>query len=267
MNPESTQALTALAKLTEVQKRPRESLEAWRALAAINDEEVDAHRGMGRSLMALGLYKKAIPEFERALQIGGKDDSKTMNLLAMAQLRDGDASSAIATLNEALEHNDDLVTRNNLGFTYIMAGENSKAIQVLEEVAKNPKSTAQQRQNLALAYGLAGRDEDARATALQDLPPDAVANNLKTYRMMREKISGHATPVYTKPLTAKEKKAAAKAAKGPKQIKVDTALAPAVKPEAKPVAAPAAPSPEAIPLGTGFDASFEAPERATPSKR
>jgi tetratricopeptide (TPR) repeat protein len=242
-HPDSVSSLKGLAKLYEAQDKPREALETWRAIVALDENSAEAHRGMGRDMMAMGLYPKAIESLKRSHEIGGEDDLKTVNLLAMAQLRGGQPNDAIATLEEAVKSNDDLATKNNLGFAYVMAGELNKAIPLLEEVSKNPKATSQQRQNLALAYGLAGREEDARAIALQDLPPAAVANNLKTYRVMRDKLNGKATPVIEparpkkkvrKPVVKKE--AAPVAAPAPAPV----TAAPVVPAPAPPAAAPAA---------------------------
>jgi Flp pilus assembly protein TadD len=189
-DPESVPALRGLARLYEAQDRPREALESWRAIAAIDDKFAEAHRGMGRNLMTMKLYPKAIEALQKAHALGGEDDLKTMNLLAVAYLRSGQEEKAIDTLKEATSKSDDLDTRNNLGFAYIMAGQIGAAITVLEDVVLDSKATSQQRQNLALAYGLAGREEDARALALQDLPPKAVEKNLKSYREMRSQILG-----------------------------------------------------------------------------
>ncbi|HVY13374.1 MAG TPA: tetratricopeptide repeat protein, partial [Alphaproteobacteria bacterium] len=247
-NPKSPSALTGLAKLFEAQGRPREALEAWRSLAALDDGNIEAHRGIGRNLMSVGLYAKAIPELIKASQLGGEDDLKSINLLAMAQLRGGDPAGSIDTLKNALAKHEDLITRNNLGFAYIMAGDTNSAITVLEPVAKDPSATAQQRQNLALAYGLAGRDEDARAIALQDLPPAAVANNLKTYKALRDKLAGKAEPVIEtkKPHRKKPRVAKKEAPASATPVSAPAAQAPAAAPTAEPApqAAPAAAAPE-----------------------
>ncbi|MBI3419696.1 MAG: hypothetical protein HY053_06155 [Proteobacteria bacterium] len=242
-NPHSVPALTGLAKIQEKQARPREALDAWRKLVALDEGNSEAHRGMGRNMMAMGLYKQAISELERAHQIGGDDDLKTVNLLAMAQLRSGNVEKSIVTLKEAVEdHGDDLITRNNLGFAYVMAGDFPTAIATLEAVAKDPQATAQQRQNLALAYGLAGRQEDARAMALQDLPPEAVANNLRIYSQMRDRMLGKvsADPVIVK--KAKKKKPAVKKEEPkPEEPKKEEPK----KEEPKAEAAPVSPAPAA----------------------
>ena len=76
---------------------------------------------------------------------------------------------------------------NNLGFTYILAGRLSDAITLFEKLTDDPRATVQHRQNLALAYGLAGREDDARKIAMQDLPRSAVEKNILSYRAMRGK--------------------------------------------------------------------------------
>ncbi len=237
-NPKSIAARTGLARMSEAENRPREALKAWRAIAAAEQDNAEAQRGIGRSLMALGLYPAAIRHLERARKLGGEGGLRAANLLAMAQIRNGDGQKAIQTLTGALKEHDDLNTRNNLGFAYVMTGKLGMAIPILEDIIKDSKATVQHRQNLALAYGLAGREDDARALALQDLPPKAVANNLKAYRALRAKLRKEkAKSVAGK--NRKNKKKKAKKAKAPKPAPVIAKPAgPAPKP---PEAAPASP--------------------------
>jgi Flp pilus assembly protein TadD len=253
-NPKSISALKGLAKLYEAQDRPREALDSWRAVVAIDESDAEARRGMGRDFLAMGLYPKAIEALTKAHELGSgtPEDLKTVNLLAMAQLRGGDPNGAIDTLETAIKDNDDLATKNNLGFAYVMAGDLNKAIPILEEVVKDPKCTVQQRQNLALAYGLAGREEDARAIALQDLPPAAVANNLKSYREMRDKLNGKATPVVETP---KPKK---KAAPKKKSAAVPAASVPAPA-GSVPAAAPTPAPVTSVPVPPPAPAAMPAP--------
>ena len=49
-------------------------------------------------------------------------------------------------------------------------------------------ATANTRGNLALVYGLAGRERDASATLAVDLNPSQIQNNLAYYRTLREML-------------------------------------------------------------------------------
>jgi Flp pilus assembly protein TadD len=64
-------------------------------------------------------------------------------------------------------------------------GEYGEAIAMLERAVQDPTATARVRQNLALAYGLAGEREAAERVAGLDLDDAAVAHNLSYYDLLR----------------------------------------------------------------------------------
>ncbi len=57
---------------------------------------------------------------------------------------------------------------------------------MLERAAQDPAATPRIRQNLALAYGLAGQRDAAERMAGLDLDEAAVANNLSYYDLLRQ---------------------------------------------------------------------------------
>ena len=67
-----------------------------------------------------------------------------------------------------------------------MAGDPRAAIATLRPIVDGPAATARARQNLAVAYGLAGDVDAARRLAQLDLQPDDVASNLAFLGMLRE---------------------------------------------------------------------------------
>ena len=56
---------------------------------------------------------------------------------------------------------------------------------MLRELVRDSEATARTRGNLALVYGLAGRDREAAATLAGDLPPGEIQQNLAYYRELR----------------------------------------------------------------------------------
>ncbi|MBY0429246.1 MAG: hypothetical protein K2Q32_08510, partial [Alphaproteobacteria bacterium] len=85
----------------------------------------------------------------------------------------------------------------------------------------DPRVTVQHRQNLALAYGVAGRENDARKIALQDLPRASVEKNIATYRKMREKIMGIKSEAAPKPAPVKKPETKKAQPKKPAEKKVE----------------------------------------------
>lgn len=59
----------------------------------------------------------------------------------------------------------------DVGLAYALAGQSPRAIELLEAAAREPGAGARIRQNLALAYALAGDWQKARTTAAQDVSP------------------------------------------------------------------------------------------------
>jgi Flp pilus assembly protein TadD len=205
VNPESIAALKGMAHVAELRERPQEALQSYREIIRLDGENETAHLGVARNLMTLGLYDKAIDQLEKFRGIKG-DSPEILNMMGMAYTRaensPGHFDKAIETFKTSLALDPDrLTTRNNLGFTYILAGHIPEAIELLEKLVEDPRATVQYRQNLALAYGIAGREADARAMALQDLPRSAVKKNLESYHTMREKILGlkHSPASHTAP--------------------------------------------------------------------
>ena len=75
-----------------------------------------------------------------------------------------------------------------------LAGQPAEGVRILREVAGLPGASPRVRQNLALAYGLLGRDDDARAILQIDLPPNEVDDNLRYYRTLRQRLAGGRQP-------------------------------------------------------------------------
>ena len=80
------------------------------------------------------------------------------------------------------------VLMSNLGLSLGLSGRSGEAITILRELVRDGAATANTRGNLALVYGLAGRERDASATLAVDLNPSQIQNNLAYYRTLREML-------------------------------------------------------------------------------
>lgn len=81
---------------------------------------------------------------------------------------------------------DDQAAANNLGLALMADGDPAGALAVLAPLAKDPPSAMPVlRHNLAMAYGFLGRDGEARALLVLDLPPEAVESDMKYYGWLR----------------------------------------------------------------------------------
>ena len=76
---------------------------------------------------------------------------------------------------------DSMLLRNNLGLSLALSGKHAEAIEMLRAVADEPGAKARNRQNLALAYGLAGDLTAAERISRLDPDEESVQNNLSYF--------------------------------------------------------------------------------------
>ena len=74
-----------------------------------------------------------------------------------------------------------MLLRNNLGLSLALSGQYAEAIELLRAIVDEPGAKARNRQNLALAYGLAGDLTAAERISRLDLDEEAVQNNLSYF--------------------------------------------------------------------------------------
>ncbi len=183
--PEDVQPLIALADVLWQEKKAAESakiLEHAHRLDANNDTVL---RNLGRAYVALNEPVKAQNAYLNALQID-PNSARTLNGLAISYDLAGDHETAQEHYRAglALEPNN-VDIKNNLAYSHLTAKNYNEAIKILEGLVKHPAATSRQRNNLALAYGLVGRDEDAKLALAVDHAPAQVERNIKTYEQMR----------------------------------------------------------------------------------
>jgi len=139
----------------------------------------------GRALVALKRPRDAIEQFRTAIGLD-PNDGRAFNGLGVALDQAGDHDSARQAYLDGLRiAPDHFGLKNNLAFSMLLAGEFADAVSRFEEVAGHPQATARTRQNLALAYGLAGDMANAKAVATQDLGEAELRNNLAAYDRLR----------------------------------------------------------------------------------
>lgn len=74
---------------------------------------------------------------------------------------------------------------SNLGLSYGLGGAPDQGIVILRELVRDAEANAQTRRNLALVYGLSGREREAAATLQGDLTAQQIEQNLAYYRELR----------------------------------------------------------------------------------
>jgi Flp pilus assembly protein TadD len=106
--------------------------------------------------------------------------------LALAQIGLGDGAAAVATLDRVAE----TAPAGDVGLAYALAGKTERAIGILEPAARAPGADGRVRQNLALAYALAGDWAKARTTAAQDVAPADLQGRLQAWAALANPGAG-----------------------------------------------------------------------------
>ncbi|MEM9880192.1 MAG: SPOR domain-containing protein [Pseudomonadota bacterium] len=176
--------------------------------------------GLGQSLLAIGQNGAAAKVFVKAANAGGgaralrglaqaqlylqqpglaietaraavqedPNDPKALSILGVAMDVYGDHQGAMSVYSDAARRfPGSLAIKSNYGLSLVMAGDIEAGIEQLEEVVRDPRATARDRQNLAMAYALAGDMERATALAAIDLDVSGVRANLLYADLLRAK--------------------------------------------------------------------------------
>jgi len=192
--PKNYAALKGLSSVLEQWGDTAGAAEIYGQAVAAWPKDAGLHRGYGKVLIALDRPAEAKAQFEAALD-EDSDDLKAHSGLGIAYDYLGDHRKAQKEYELILDREpENLATINNLAYSEILMHRYSSAIKRLEPLYMNPAATAALRQNLALAYGLSGMDEDAARVAALDLSPEKVFQNLDYYRRKRAELTVDAAP-------------------------------------------------------------------------
>lgn len=175
--PKAERKSLQLAALAEQALRDKKPLDAVTAAeqAVTLDPRNAAYRGLlGRAYLQAGRFQSAEESFGIALtldaSLGRPAVTRALALIAL-----GRSVEAKAALLDARGR----VPESDIGLGLALAGERDQAIAILEDVVRAPNATARARQNLALAYALAGRWNDAHAMASRDVPANQLTARLR----------------------------------------------------------------------------------------
>ncbi len=172
-----------------------EAADAWTEALFLEPKNVAALTGYGVSLTGLNQPHLALAKYEAAAEVlidpegvvpETFDERAMRNGLGVVYDMLGDAGRAQQSYRAGLRLDPrDLNLSNNLGLSLALSGEYEAAIDILSDVVEHPRAGAKHRLNLALAYGLAGRSEEAAQVARIDLDEQLVRQNLSYYHVIR----------------------------------------------------------------------------------
>lgn len=142
--------------------------EAEIAVAARPDHA--AYRALlGRVYLAAGRFASAEAALRDTLTLDAAD-GRTALSLALAETAQGDWAGA----RETLKAHQAIIAPTDRGLAFALAGDPVLAVDILTNAARAPDADAKTRQNLALSLALAGRWNEAKIVASQDVAPQDV---------------------------------------------------------------------------------------------
>ncbi|HEX8535021.1 MAG TPA: tetratricopeptide repeat protein [Allosphingosinicella sp.] len=197
---------------------------------------------LGDLYLKSGRFLSAENAFTDVLSLYEGNPRATLSL-ALAQIAQGKSRDAIAHLDSVAGS-----APADAGLAYALAGQPQRAIELLEGAARAPGANARVRQNLALAYAVAGDWQKARVTASQDLSPEEVGKRMQQWASFANPTTAYlqvATLLGTTPVQDSGQPVRLSLAQpGPQQPAYAEAQAPAPAPEPQaPVEVAEAPAP------------------------
>jgi D-alanyl-D-alanine carboxypeptidase len=124
------------------------------------------YRGLlGNAYFAGGRFASAEAAYKDSLAIYSSQPQVILKL-ALVEIAQGKNQQALAFL----EAGRDQLDASDYGLALALAGQPRNAVHVLDAAAHDPAADSRVRQNLALAYALAGDWTQARTVASQDVP-------------------------------------------------------------------------------------------------
>lgn len=130
---------------------------------------------LGDLYLKNGRFLSAEMAFNDVLRLDATN-ARAQFSLALAEIAQGKGYEAEARL-EALTG----TAPADVGLAFALAGQPERAIALLEPAARTPGAAARVRQNLALAYAIAGDWQRAEVTAAQDLSPAELPARLQQW--------------------------------------------------------------------------------------
>ncbi|ODN65599.1 hypothetical protein [Methylobrevis pamukkalensis] len=142
----------------------------------------------GKALAANGSFQQALTVI-RGAQRADRPDWALLSAegAILDQIGQGDAARRIYLRALSIVPDEPSVL-NNLGLSYLLAGDLDNSELTLRRAASQPKATSRIRQNLALVLGLQGKYGEAEAVARNELDPEQAAANIAYLKSMMSQV-------------------------------------------------------------------------------
>lgn len=156
-----------------IAKDPAKALVSAEHAVALAPTEAGYRMLLGRAYLANGRFRSAAASFNDVLTLDPNNGAAALSL-ALAKIALGDKDGARALIDA----HDSRIAASDRGLALALTGDAPGGVTVLETVVRSGGSDAKTRQNLALAYALSGRWQEAKLMASYDLDPATVSKRI-----------------------------------------------------------------------------------------
>jgi len=139
-------------------------------------QDAVARANLGNAYLLAGRFESAVTALEDARYLGDTSTRSVLGL-ALAHVGVGNGAAAVALLDGAQSS----IPVSDYGLALALAGESTRGVDVLAQALRGGENTVKLRQNLAYAYALDGRWNEARLMASQDVPPDQLDQRITAW--------------------------------------------------------------------------------------
>ncbi|MFM9890928.1 MAG: tetratricopeptide repeat protein [Rickettsiales bacterium] len=165
------EAHLALARLYATQNQLEKQREVLLKALGLQPNHPELNYRLGKLELAQDNYAQALEAFKRGI-VGEPNNIDLLSGAGVASDMLGDHAQAQRYYTRAIAQNpgaDLSGARTNLGMSYLLSEEPKRAVDVLKDEAKKPVASETTRHNLALAYGVLGRNTEAKALVKGEL--------------------------------------------------------------------------------------------------
>jgi Flp pilus assembly protein TadD len=163
-----------------------EAIVSYNAALVRPGDTQGAQVGLAKAFLKTGKPELALSPLSKALE-ASPDDPKLLLLQGVTQDLAGRHREAQVYYRDGLVRAPGHPALTvNLALSLALSGNYPNAIAVLQPLAMSPAGSAQERQTLALIYGLNGSTAEAARLGRIDLDDAAVEHNLAYYQSLRE---------------------------------------------------------------------------------
>jgi Flp pilus assembly protein TadD len=162
-----------------------EAILAYNSALARDGSDLPAQTGLAKAYLDTGRPELAMVPLSKALA-ASPDNPRLLVLLGVTEDVEGQHRQAQAYYGRGLQYAPgDPALAVDLALSLALSGDFPSAIAVLQPVAMASAASAQERQTLALIYGLQGRVAEAARLGRIDLDEASVEHNLAYYQTLR----------------------------------------------------------------------------------